>query len=70
MSSSGYIRYIVRVFTSEELHGLAGENGERYCCFLRDRLDPLNSGWNWYATEQEAKDRQAALLRELKEASS
>lgn len=38
-----------RVYTSEQLKGLTGDNGEKYCLFVRNLKNPLNSGWLWFA---------------------
>ena len=45
----------IRIYSSEELSGLIGENGERICVFVRDFDNPLNSEWAWAHTEKEAQ---------------
>ena len=60
-------RYNVKILQGEELQGLTGEYGERYCVFVRDLVNPLNSLWKWYATEEEAKRLEAALVKKLAE---
>lgn len=54
-------RYKVRVFTSEDLHGLTGEKGERFCVLVRDTMQPVNSVWSWCATQERA-DHLAQIL--------
>ena len=54
-------RYTVTVFQSSELEGLTGEHGERFCVLVRDTLQPLNSGWSWCATREQA-DKLAGIL--------
>ena len=60
-------RYTVKILQGEELNGLTGEYGERYCVLLRDLVNPLNSLWKWCATEAEATVLEARLLEKLKE---
>lgn len=45
-----------KLFTSNDLNGLAGGNGERFCVFIRNWSDPLNSVWVWFHTEQDARE--------------
>ena len=54
-------RYSVHVWHSKELEGLTGEHGEEYCVFVQDNLQPLNSGWTWCATREQA-DKLAQIL--------
>jgi hypothetical protein len=54
-------RYTVSVIQSKEMNGLTGKNGEEYCVLVRDTLQPLNSGWTWCATQEQA-DKLARIL--------
>jgi hypothetical protein len=47
---------IPKVFSSEQMGGATGENGERFVYFERDTADPLNSAWKWYATREGAEN--------------
>lgn len=35
------------IYKSEDLNGLTGDNGERFCVFFMDRRNVLNSAWMW-----------------------
>jgi hypothetical protein len=55
-----------RIWTTEQRHGLTGDNGEKFCVFVRAYPNPMASGWQWFATEKEAEDFKAEI-EEIKE---
>lgn len=57
----------VYVMNSEQLQGLAGDNGERFCLFIHYPMYPLQSGWRWFHTEKEAEDFWWQIYKEHQE---
>lgn len=53
----------VSIFTSDQLQGLTGEQGEKFCTFFRNDKQPLSSVWIWSHTIDEAID--AAFKHQL-----
>ena len=45
-----------QIFNSDTLNGLAGDNGEQFCLFIRDLHNPLNSAWAWFHSLADAKN--------------
>lgn len=59
-----YVKCVVSIHNSKNLHGLTGDHGEEWCCFIRDIKNPLNSGWKWFSTKAECQNFiKFALLR-------
>lgn len=58
----------VIIFESKDLQGLTGDNGERYCVFFKDEANPLNSGWIWVNTLDEAQAIKAKYINPQHEA--
>ena len=44
----------ITIYTTADLNGLTGDNGEQFCVFVRNFSRPLDSGWRWFATRPEA----------------
>jgi hypothetical protein len=43
------------IYKSEDLNGLTGDNGERFCVFFRDNRNVLNSAWMWVDSKEAAE---------------
>ena len=50
-----YYAYRVSLMGPEALGDTTGENGERYCVFVRDLSAPVDSVWMWCETLEEAE---------------
>jgi len=44
----------ITLYESSELDGITGDHGETFCLFLRDLARPLDGGWLWFHTRDEA----------------
>jgi len=44
----------ITVYTSADLNGLTGDNGETVCVFIHNYRNPLSSAWAWFNTIDEA----------------
>lgn len=51
----------INIYTSEQLKGLKGDNGETFCVFAKAR-NPLASGWKWFFTMDEAEKFREELV--------
>lgn len=56
-------KYTVKIYESEDLQGLTGENGERFCVLIRNNANPLCSTWIWTATQEGAKSISSDMTR-------
>ena len=56
-------RYTVTFYQSEDLQGLTGPEGQRFCVFFRSENDPIQSAWQWCHTLEEAINAQAIWLQ-------
>lgn len=52
-----------RIFTSDELQGLTGDNGERFCVFVRNGKNPLASYWAWFHDKVSAEEFYKGVIR-------
>lgn len=47
---------MAKIYTSKDLHGLTGDNGEQYCVFFKNSNNPLASEWAWFHTIADAQE--------------
>jgi len=61
--------YGVTVYHSDDLKGLTGDKDEKFCVFINNYSDPVNSAWAWYHEEYDAKEFATNIRKKLKEES-